>query len=79
MRDRRDRRVRRRRVAALKMNALEIERSLPCTYCGSKAGERCRTISGRVMTFCHASRWWAAKDAGLLPAPVDLDKPKGER
>lgn len=44
--------------------------SLPCDYCGAKPGEWCRSRAGRA-TNLHSARYYAAQDAGLLPAHPD--------
>jgi hypothetical protein len=41
----------------------DLMRSLPCTYCNAKAGENCRTKSGRRKREFHADRFYAAKQA----------------
>ena len=49
--------------------ALEAELSLPCTYCGAKPLARCHTKAGVTRYYCHAARWYDAKEQGLLPIP----------
>lgn len=44
-----------------------------CPYCSAAPGEPCTTRSGLATALSHASRYYAAADAGDLP-PVD-DKP----
>lgn len=43
-----------------------LDRRVPCSYCGSAAGLRCRDGQGDPVNWCHAVRMTAA--AGLEPA-----------
>ena len=42
------------------MNATDFE----CPVCGAKVGERCRTLTGKMLPVTHAKRKWAAVNFG---------------
>lgn len=56
--------------------------SYPCRSCGAHVGDWCRRTEGVFSAFLHASRYWAARDAGTLPLTggiVTLDDEDGDR
>lgn len=50
--------------------------SVACERCKAKPGNWCLTTSGAGATNLHAPRWYAARDAGLLPWQRDPETPE---
>jgi len=46
---------------------LDAMLSFDCGYCGAEKNRTCKTKGGNRLSYPHASRYWQAYDAGLLP------------